>query len=481
MALRKKGGMTMKKFIFFLIIIGGLLYPTTIVHASSSFYEGEYIDDIYMNKRKEGSNTTFYQKARFFRQTGTNHYAYCIEPFSFFQSDSSYESTVNPSMLSTAQKERISLIAHFGYGYHNHQDNKWYAITQFMIWQAADPTGDYYFTDRLNGTRIEKFTQEIAEINNLISNYLKNPSIENKEYLLIEGQSLNIADENRVLNNYVSTHELFQIKENHLQSLPLKEGKYNIKLTRDQKVYNKPIIFYQAQNSQALVETGDLPAKASQLTVKVIKTEIDITKIDKDTKTTQASGSAKLEGAIYQLYDSNKQPLQKITINKEKKATLQNLPLGTYYLKEVQAGTGYQLDSEIYKFEITETNPRVQLLLENEVIKKKIKIKKTYDEENPQNEAFITFDIYDEDNKKVASITTDENGEAEITLPYGTYYIKQVNSTAGYHKVTDFKIVVENTEPEIYNLTDYKIKVPNTNTSLFQQIIAILYKLLWIQ
>ena len=35
------------------------------------------------------------------------------------------------------KKTKISMIAHFGYGYKNHTDVKWYAITQFMIWQAA--------------------------------------------------------------------------------------------------------------------------------------------------------------------------------------------------------------------------------------------------------------------------------------------------------------------------------------------------------
>lgn len=469
----------MKKFIFFLIIIGGLLYPSKIVYASSSFYEGEYIDDIYMNKRKEGSNTTFYQKARFFRQTGTNNYAYCIEPFNFFQSGSDYESVITPSMLSPSQKERISLLAHFGYGYKNHQDPKWYAITQFMIWQTADPTGDYYFTDRLNGSRIEKFTQEINEMNNLLINYQKNISINNKQYLLIEGQSLNVYDENNILNFYDLDNNLFEIKENRLISKPLTVGDYHIKLKREEKIYNKPIIFWKSANSQALIETGDLQPKEAQLQVKVIKTEINIIKKDKDTKSTQASGEGKLEGAIYELYNSNKEPIRQIIIDQNKKAIIPNLPLGTYYLKEIKAGTGYQLNEEIYKLELTEEKPTITLETTNEIIKKKIKIKKTYNEENPQQEAFITFDIFDKNHIKIASITTNELGEAEIILPYGSYYVKQLNTTAGYHKVSDFEIDVTDTEELIYNLTDYKIKVPNTTASLLQQILAILVNLLW--
>lgn len=160
----------MKKILFILItFIIILISSTTNIYAkSSTFYEGEYIDDIYINKQKANSSTIYYQKARFFRQTGTNNYAYCIDPFVFFESSSIYEETITPSNLTKEQQEQISLIAYFGYGYKNHTDTKWYAITQFMIWQAADPTGNFYFTDGLNGPKIERFTQEMNEINQLI-------------------------------------------------------------------------------------------------------------------------------------------------------------------------------------------------------------------------------------------------------------------------------------------------------------------------
>lgn len=467
----------MKKFIFFLIIITGLLYPTKTVQASSSFYEAEYIDGIYMNKRKAQASTIYYQKARFFRQTGTNNFAYCIEPYRFFEENSNYETIENPGMFSKEQKERIALIAHFGYGYTNHQDKKWYAITQFMIWQASDPTGDFYFTDTLNGNKIERFTQEMAEINSLIASYNQNPSIMNKEYLLIEGQSLNIKDENNILNNYYSENSNFLIKDNHLTSGPLEAGTYQINLKRQQKIYNRPLLFYQSATSQALVETGDLKEKNATLKVKVIKTGIDITKIDKDTNSKVPSGKAQLSGAIFQLYDQNKSPLQTITIDENCQANIKNLPLGTYYLKEIKAGLGYQLNSTLHKIELTEDNPTISLTLNNEVIKRKIIIHKKYDENNPKQEAMISFDIFDDNNKKVATITTDEYGKAEITLPYGTYLIKQVNTTEGYHKVEDFKVIVDDITELIYNLTDYKIKVPNTKTSLLQKLISFLLAL----
>ena len=68
---------------------------------------------------------------------------------------------------------KVLLISYYGYGYINnnvnHTDLKWYTITQFMIWQVIPHGYDIYFTDKLNGKKITKYTSEIAEINSLIS------------------------------------------------------------------------------------------------------------------------------------------------------------------------------------------------------------------------------------------------------------------------------------------------------------------------
>ena len=62
-----------------------------------------------------------------------------------FNENGTYQETINPSNLSQSQKDRIILIAHFGYNYKNHTEIKWYAITQMMIWQEADTSGRSYF------------------------------------------------------------------------------------------------------------------------------------------------------------------------------------------------------------------------------------------------------------------------------------------------------------------------------------------------
>ena len=130
-----------------------------------------------------------------------------------------------------------------------------------------------------------------------------------------------------------------------------------------------------------------------------------------------------------------------------------------------------------YEVIISEKTPNQQLILENEIIKKKVIIYKTYDETNKFPEQNINFLVFDKNNNLIATMTTDENGKAEITLPYGEYKIIQENTTEGYQKVDDITLIIDNIEEEIITLTDYKIKVPNTKTNFITYLISLIIKI----
>ena len=472
----------MKKNIFFLILLATITFSNilNVKAANANFYEAEYIPGIWMNKSPQGSNTIYYQTARFFRQTGTNEFAYCIEPFSFFNQNETYQSTITPNNLTTQQKERISLIAHFGYGYKNHTDQKWYAITQFMIWQTADPTGNYYFTNKLNGNKVTVFEDEMNEINNLIYNFETLPSIANKTYTIVEDNPITVKDNNNVLNNYhVKNNNHLNISNNSITISNLKEGAYQFTINRQDNIYNKPIIFYQSSNSQNLVETGDIEDKIITFYIKVIPTSLKITKIDSESKTTVASGEAKLQGTTYELYDETKNKINTLIIDDKMQASIKNLNYGTYYIKEKTPGIGYELDQTIYTFNITEQNPIIDLILENKVIKKKITISKLYGEkETFLPEKNIHFNIYNQQEKLIKTIITNQDGIAEIDLPYGTYKIVQETTTEGYQKIEPINIEVRDKTPITYTLKDYKIPVPNTKTNNNNKFLSIIIKFL---
>ena len=468
----------MKKILVFLIAIFISFGCYINVNASTTFYEAEYIDGIYMKKQQQNSSTIYYQKARFFRESGTNRYAYCIDPFVFFKEGSSYNQTITPNNLSAEQKQRIELIAYFGYGYKDHTDPKWYAVTQMMIWQTAEPTGKFYFTSGLNGPAVAPYNTEINIINGLIQEYNRNTSLKDKTYTIIEGQNLQITDTNNLLHYYQVNNPTFKISNNTLIANNLKEGNYTITLSRKENNHNMPILFYQSENSQALMQTGDIPEKQEKLNINVIRTKIEITKLDEDTNSTTPSGAGKLAGAIYGLYDKEGKEIATVTIDENNKGLIENIPFDKYYIQEIKAPTGYELDTNKYPIEITEEKYQHTITLKDKSIKKEITIYKTYDENNKIPEANISFSVYDKNNKLVATMTTDETGKASITLPYGEYKIVQDNTTPGYHKVNDFSINVIDNIPENIILTDYKIKVPNTNSTFITIIINLIISLL---
>lgn len=456
-----------KLFITIIIIFIFFITGFTQVKAENSFYEGEYINNIWMVRKK--SDHLIYQTARFLRRSSDNQFAYCIEPFAIIQNNQTYKETINPDSISKETWEKVSLIAYFGYGYNNHNDNKWYAITQMMIWKELDTTSDFYFTDSLNGNRIDIFTDEINEIKSLIKKYYNKPSFNNQTITTVLGSTLILNDQYQVLNSYKLTNndKNILLENNILKIQASTLGKKEIYLESNENKYQVPPILYFHPTSQNIMTVGTIPKTTAKLTIETIETEVTINKIDKDTKTKENSGEAKLEGAVYEIYNQNNELISKLIINEDKEASIKNLSFGNYYIKETSSGVGYKLDNKTYEFTISKDTPNINLQLENEVIKQKIEIYKKYGNptsNNMQPEENITFKIYDINNNYINSITTDKKGYATIILPYGTYIVKQNNTTEGYQKIDDFRITINENSDKIitYNLDNLEIPVPNT-------------------
>ena len=158
-----------------------------------------------------------------------------------------------------------------------------------------------------------------------------------------------------------------------------------------------------------------------------IKGYIDLTKTDVET-------GDKLQGAIFGIYkaeDNSKVGELTTDINGYAKSGL--LPYGQYYLKEVQAPTGYVLNDTTYPVSITNNGATVSVSAENTKIKGYIDLTKTDAETGDKLQGAI-FGIYKaEDNSKVGELTTDINGYAKSgLLPYGQYYLKEVQAPTGY-------------------------------------------------
>lgn len=454
----------MKKIVL-LIMIMIAAFSINIRNANASnetFFEGDYAGNIYTRRTLHGN--TRYQRTRFFKEETTGSIAYCIEPFVDFGNGIDYDEVTNIDNLSDDTLQKLTLLANYGYMYPGHEDIKWYAITQQLIWKIAEPNATYEFTDGLNGNTIYPYEEEMNELLTLVNNHLITPNFGSLVFEIVEGEELILTDQNQVLAGYESSNPNIEITNNQIKVKALKEGIRNFSLQKVARNHEKPALFYYKADEQKIMTLGNARDMYTGFTVKVKKTELEITKVDKDTNSTTPSGEGKLIGAKYGLYNQDNKLIKELIIGKDNKASIKNIPFGTYTLKEITPGDGYQLDKNEYKIDITSEKTSVKLELANEIIKKKLQIYKKYGTStNMTAEENVTFDIWNSKDEYVTSITTDSNGYAEIELPYGTYTVKQKNSKENYKPVEDFKIEIKEEDQELkYELYDYKIEVPNT-------------------
>ncbi len=174
-------------------------------------------------------------------------------------------------------------------------------------------------------------------------------------------------------------------------------------------------------------------------------------------KSDAATGSA-LAGAVFQLLDAAFAPVgSPITTDASGIAEWMNLPAGNYYVQEIQAPEGYQVDDALYSASIAENNQLLTIKMTNEVIVGMIRITKVdADTQDALSDAIFT--VTDVSGAIVATLTTDVDGSAETDwLPYGSYTVTEEQAPDGYVN-SGFTTVIEATE----NGKTYTIHVENT-------------------
>lgn len=440
----------MKKILIFLIAFFALLNisPKQVHANTATFYEGEYAGKIYINKYDRQTRKTYFQRARFFRETTTNIEAYCIEPFKSFTGGLYY---LNEYKYNNNIGQRIKLLAYFGYGYQNHTDSKWYAITQFMIWQTIVNNDDIYFTGGLNGKRINIYTDEINEINNLINDYHINPQF-NMKNTVIKNKNFELMDTNNKLNNYeIITNKNIKIENNKIIGNLNQEEEIELTLKRiNKRVYRTPLFFLN-ENSQDMFTPGDLENE-QKVKIKVIEPEITIKKIDD-------KNELPLKGAKFQIINyENNEVLKEVETDEAGIINIKEIPLGKYKIKEIESPKGYMLNQEEKIVELTEEKSKELLVIKNKIIEKEIIINKSInDGEISEKEPGINFELYKE-NKVIGTYKTDEFGSINLKLEYGEYRLHQLNTTNGYKKADDVNISVLDNKKLNINIKDEIIK-----------------------
>ena len=201
--------------------------------------------------------------------------------------------------------------------------------------------------------------------------------------------------------------------------------------------------------------TSNLSAKT---TLNLATSKVSITKIDSKTK-------QGLAGATFVLYDNSGKQITTWT-STTGAHIIQNLPNGTYTLKETKAPAGYKISKESTTFTISDTNRDVTVKVENALYSKVSIIK--IDSKTKVALAGAEFVLYDNSGKKITSWTSTGKAHVIQNLPNGTYTLKETKAPAGY------KISKESTTFTISDTNrDVTVKVENTALTKLVNIVKI--------
>ncbi len=232
-------------------------------------------------------------------------------------------------------------------------------------------------------------------------------------------------------------------------------------------------------------------------TNKRVNATIDLVKEDSKTGNS-AQGDAVFEGAIYGLYaredinhpDGRSGVLYKkdeqvatLTTDKEGKASVSNLYLGKYYLKEITPPVGYLLDEEEHDVNCNYEGDQVETVKRNtvskeDVIKQPFQLIKAADNDKTDADllkgagfsAYLLSSLtvkddgsYDFTNATPIVLTedgktemfTDERGYAcSIPIPYGRYIVRETTTPHNFMPVDDFIVTVteNSTTPQVWRV-----------------------------
>lgn len=442
----------MKKII---LILGVLFLSLAFTEVKAdTFYEAEYISGEYINKVKDGK--TYYLTVQFIKND-KGEIVYCLEPFATFTEGTGYSgknfSYEYYTGLSNEQMRRIEKLAYYGYNYIGRMDAKWYAITQYLIWKTVDTSADIYFTDTLNGKRIDKYQTEIAMLENDIKLSNTNPSFIGKTLEVNYKDLLILEDSNQVLKDYkVLVSDYDYVKEDNVLKIDnmVEDGRIVFKRIND--YYNSSGYVYIHSSSQMLYKPGNPRENEISVKFEITKGDILLNVYDDDSIYTVEND---FSNTCYGVYNNQNEIVDKLCTNQEISYKTQELPYGEYFIKQESVGLGYRKDNNVYKVNINKNNEHVVIELKNILIRNKIIINKQYCKNDECNfEVGSRFNIYDKNNNLVNVLETDTLGEAFIELGYGTYLIEQIEGVEGYSYIEPFEVFIED---EISNY-EYSLK-----------------------
>ena len=193
------------------------------------------------------------------------------------------------------------------------------------------------------------------------------------------------------------------------------------------------------------------------------KGQIKVIKIDED------NNEVRLEGVEFKIYDESGNEVGTLVTDKNGEAVSERLPIDqTYTVQETKTLENYVLTEEPQTV-VLEQDQITDLTFENEKIKGKIEITKISADDNELTGEKkgtkldgAVFEIYNEKDELVDTITIKDGIGTSKLLEYGDYYIKEVNSGSDNYLLNTEKFDIEIRE----HMKTIPITIENTSVDI---------------
>ena len=385
--------------------------------------------------------------------------AYCIEP-GVNITTSDYEGAIGwiNSPYSDEVNRKIQLYGYYGYNYPGHENLRYRAAAQSLIWEATGGQIIEFWTEKYGNGNFINLNTERNEILRLASTHYEVPTFDSDTKDAVIGETTTFTDTKGILSNFdvvKSSDASVSINGNTLSVTPNVVGNITVVLKKKTYTQDPTIIFVgKDATSQKMGMFGVDDPVLVRVKLNVVGGSLKINKKDLDTKLSKPQGDATFKNAVYELLDENYNFITDLIIDDSFSAKTDKIlsPNKIYILREKTASEGYLLDKTEYRFKIDRDNLDIEMDVYEDVIEKTVNIYKVFADGSTtilKGEPNVSFEIYlKSTGEYYKTIKTDEKGFVSVKLPYGKWIFKQVSSTSGFEKVKDFEIVINNDSDE---------------------------------
>lgn len=357
--MNKKYSQTAVLLSFLTIMAAFFIAPTSGEAATVNYTKvADYVSTWYI----KSENGLHWTDEGIYMIKADNEPVFCIEHSVVLNGGNGF----TPSELTSAEKERLSLIAYYGYQLNPTVEN--YGTTQHVIWQE--------FGDTLLSTQVPNYEARKAEILSKVDRHSVKPSFQNQTIELNVGVSVTLTDSTNVLENYkhlLENSANLKVEKNGNQlkltatSDSKETGKLQYGIASSENI-GQSFVYYKP-GEQKVVKFRLSNAGEMNVNIKVnLNGNVQIKKVDEDTGKAVPNTKMKAE------YNGQ---TKELTTDKNGLASLTDIKAGTKVkISEIQASNGYFNRKEVKEVTV-EPNKTLEVTFGNKAQQGLLKLKKT--------------------------------------------------------------------------------------------------------